>query len=198
MTPQLRSLGFVAALLTGGCATEEQIIGALNDVNQDFRQEYERILLEKGTRVYRVPRGAAYAALQGALGRLGMQVADQSPDIGYLNVRAPAPKPLSAQEWNVAAARDLPRMRELAERHVGILARFAKFEPDGLDIVINATALEVRDGTAIELTMRMREVRPPKSGRPRRDYPPPTAVNLGLDKIWREVDRDLKDATWRR
>ena len=192
------TLCMAVAALTSGCVTDEQIIGALTDVNQDFRLEYERILLEKGTRVYKVPRGAAYAALQGALGRLGMQVADQSPDIGYLNVRAPAPRPLSPQEWNQAAERDLPRMRELASRHVGLMARFAKFEPEGLDIVINATTLEVRDGTEVSLTMRMRETAPPKSGRPRRDYAPPSAVSLGLDKIWREVDRDLKDATWRR
>src|SRR5438045_996832 len=114
MAPWLRTLALVAALLAGGCATDEQIIGALTDINYDFRLEYERILLEKGTRVYRVPKGAAYAALQGALGRLGMQVADQSADIGYLNVRAPAPRPLSAQEWSIAGGRDLPRMRELA------------------------------------------------------------------------------------
>ena len=91
MRPWLRVLGVAGAVLAGGCVTEEQIIGALNDVNQDFRLEYERILLEKGTRVYRVPRGAAYAALQGALGRVGMQIADQSADIGYLSASGPAP-----------------------------------------------------------------------------------------------------------
>lgn len=198
MPPWLRMFAVAGAVLAGGCVTDEQITCAINDVNHDFRLEYERILLEKGTRVYRVPRTAVYSALQGALGRVGMQVADQSPDIGYLNVRAPAPLPLSAQEWKVAANRDLPRMRELAERCVGIIARFRGFEPDGLDIVINATTLEVRDGTEVSLTMRMREVAPPKSGRPRRDYAPPSAVSMGLDKIWREVDRDLKDAKWRR
>jgi hypothetical protein len=39
--------------------------------------------------------------------------------------------------------------------------------------------------------MRMREVAPPKSGLPRRDYPPPTALKMGLDKLWRTVDREL-------
>lgn len=198
MRSWLRVLAVAGTVLLGGCVTDEQIVCAINAVNHDFRLEYERVLLEKGTRVYRVPRSAAYSAIQGALGRLGMQVADQSADIGYLNVRAPAPLPLNAQEWKIAAGRDLPRMRELAEPCVGIIARFRGFEPDGLDIVINTTTLEVRDGTEVSLTMRMREVAPPKSGRPRRDYAPPTAVSMGLDKIWREVDRDLKDATWRR
>jgi hypothetical protein len=39
--------------------------------------------------------------------------------------------------------------------------------------------------------MRMRETAPPPSGMPRREYPPPSAVRMGLDKIWREVDREL-------
>ena len=198
MSPWLRVFGVAGVVLLGGCVTDEGITCAINAVNHDFRLEYERILLEKGTRVYRVRRDAAYAALQGALGRLGMQVADQSPDIGYLNVRAPAPRPLDSQEWKTVVDRDLPRMHELAVPCVGIIARLRGFEPDGLDIVINATTLDARDGTEVSLTMRMREVAPPKSGRPRRDYAPPTAVSMGLDKIWREVDRDLKDATWRR
>lgn len=198
MSRWLRVFGVAGAVLTGGCVTDEGVICAINAVNHDFRLEYERILLEKGTRVYRVKRDAAYAALQGAFGRLGMQVADQSPEIGYLNVRAPAPRPLDMQEWKAVVDRDLPRMHELAVPCVGIIARFRGFEPDGLDLVINATTLEVRDGTEVSLTARMREVAPPKSGRPRRDYLPPTAVSMGLDKIWREVDRDLRDATWRR
>ncbi len=199
------SLGRTAAWIVlvslgGGCVTDEQKIGALTDVNQDFRLEYERILLEKGTRVYKVPRGVAYAALQGALERLGMRIADQSPDIGYLNVRAPAPAPLNMQEWKEAEARDIPRLREIAGRHINKVLVYmkVKFEPEGLDIIINATTVEVRDGTEVSLTMRMRETSPPPSGYPRRDYPPPAAVNMGLDKIWRELDRDLIDATWRR
>lgn len=198
MAPWLRMLALAAALLGSGCVTDEGIICALNAVNHDFRLEYERILLEKGTRVYRVKRDTAYAALQGAFERIGMPVDAQSPDIGYLSVRGPAPKPLDMQEWKTVVGRDLPRMHELAVPCVGIVARLRGFEPDGLDVIITATTLEVRDGTEVQLTARMREVVPPKSGRPRREYLPPTAVSMGLDKIWREVDRDLRDATWRR
>jgi hypothetical protein len=27
---------------------------------------------------------------------------------------------------------------------------------------------------------------------PRREYPPPSAVRMGLDKIWRELEAELK------
>jgi hypothetical protein len=40
----------------------------------------------------------------------------------------------------------------------------------------------------------MREVAPPKSGMPRREYLPPSAVRMGLDKIWTEFERELRSA----
>jgi hypothetical protein len=87
-------------------------------------------------------------------------------------------------------------MREIARKHVGMAAAFISFEPEGLMIVVNATTLDsaARAGTEIRLTMRMREVAPPPSGRPRREYPPPTALHIGLDKIWAALDQELRAA----
>jgi hypothetical protein len=181
---------FLAALVAG-CATDAEVRSAITEVNENFRVEYERILQERGSRTYPVAQARAFSALRTALTRLGMRIADESPEIGYLNVHAPAPNPLDAAEWSKAAQADLPKMREIATKHVGIVGRFVRFEPEGLDIVINATALRAGGGSEISLTMRMRETSPPPSGMPRREYPPPSAVRMGLDKIWREVDREL-------
>lgn len=186
-----RGLAFVALLATG-CATDDQIRGALIDVNNEFRQQYERILAENGTRVYKVKRQEAFNATRIALTRLAMRIGGQSEELGYLNVFAPAPIPLSPDEWRQAADRDLPKLRELAKKHVGLMAYFVKFEPEGLEIVINTTTIEVPAGTEVSLTMRMREIAPPPSGMPRREYPPPSAVRMGLDKIWRELEAELK------
>lgn len=174
------------------CATDSQKHAAITEVNEVFRVEYEKILNEKGTRTYPVGQPQAYDALRNALTRLGMHIADESPEIGYLNVSAPAPNPLDAREWREAADADLPKMREIAVKHVGVIGNMVRFEPEGLDIVINATALRAGSGSEISLTMRMRETAPPKSGMPRREYPPPSAVRIGLDKIWREIDRELR------
>jgi hypothetical protein len=175
-----------------GCATDTQKRSAITEVNEVFRAEYERVLGEKGTRTYPVRQQEAFTALRNALNRLGMRVADSSPEIGYLNVYAPAPTPLDANEWRSAAEADLPKMREIAVKHVGLVGHLLRFEPEGLDIVINATALRAGSGSEISLTMRMRETAPPVSGMPRREYPPPTAVRTGLDKIWREIERELR------
>ena len=193
MTASARGCGLaLVALLATGCATDDQIRGALIDVNNEFRQQYERILAENGTRVYKVKRQEAFNATRIALTRLAMRIGGQSEELGYLNVFAPAPVPLSPDEWRQAADRDLPKLRELAKKHVGLMAYFVKFEPEGLEIVINTTTIEVPAGTEVSLTMRMREIAPPPSGMPRREYPPPSAVRMGLDKIWRELDAELK------
>jgi hypothetical protein len=182
------------ALLAAGCASDEQVRALLTDVNHEFRMQYEQILAENGTRVYKVKRQDAFNALRNSLMRLKMRIETQEPAIGYLNMSAPAPTPLDREEWQKAAEADLPTLRNIGMKHLGPLAWLIKFEPEGLDIVINATVIEVPRGTEVQLTMRMREVAPARSGMPRREYAPPTAVRMGLEKIWRELDRELKGA----
>jgi hypothetical protein len=192
-TARTIAAGALLAALAG-CVNDAQIRDAINGVNNDFRVEYERVLAEKGQRVYALPRKTAFDMLTAVMQRLGMHIGEQASELGYLYVFAPAPAPLAAQEWQRAAEADLPRMREIATRHVGFAGQFLTFEPEGLEIVINGTVIEVAGGTEISLTMRMREYAPPKSGRPRREYAPPTAVRLGLDKIWTELERDIAQA----
>ena len=181
-------------LLGAGCVTQEEKRDATVAVNRAFQAEYERILVEKGVRSYKVKKTEAFVALHAALSRLGMRVESQEPEVGYLNVFAPAPTPLDAQEWQRAAQSDQPKIRAIARPHIGMAADFISFEPEGLLIVINATALDIAAGAEVSLTMRMREVAPPKSGMPRREYPPPTALQIGLDKIWAQFEQELRAA----
>jgi hypothetical protein len=185
------ALALIACLLVAACASDTQVHDAINDVNAEFRVEYERGLAKNGTHVYPVPRARAYDAVLAALTRIGFHIGDQSEVLGYLALVAPAPLPLTREEWNRAAEADLPRLREIARKHVGFVANFINFEPEGLEVIINATVIGTGSSSEISLTMRMREYAPPKSGVPRREYPPPTAVHMGLEKMWREVDRDL-------
>ena len=185
------------ALVAAGCASREQVRDAITDVNNSFRADYEAALAEKGARVYNVDRAEAYNAVRVSLARLGMTVEAQDPALGFVNVYAPAPRPLDLEEWRQAAEADLPRMREVIRPHVGLLSPFIRFEPEGLEIVISGTVVAVPTGTEISFTARMRETAPPKSGIPRREYLPPTAVRRGLDKIWAELDREFK-ATYRK
>jgi len=187
-------LGASLLALAAACATDQEKIDAITAVNRAWETDYEGILAKQGTRTYKVRRGEAFVAMHAALSRLGLQIENQDPDVGYLNVYAPAPMPLNAQEWRTCADADLPRLRAIARQHVGFLAEFVNFEPQGLQIVINATALEAANGTEISLTTRMREIAPPRSGMPRREYPPPSCVRTALGKIWQQIEAELRAA----
>jgi hypothetical protein len=179
-------------LLASGCVTQDKVRDAITEVNQVFRAQYESILAQKGTRVFTASRNQTFVGVRAALSRLGMRMDGQDADLGYLNFSAPAPRPLNMQEWSEVAQADLPMMREIAARHVGLIPSwFITFEPEGLEIVINATVVPAGAGSEVSLTMRMRQVAPPPSGMPRREYAPPTGVHKGLDKIWAQVEREL-------
>jgi hypothetical protein len=185
-------LAALVAALASGCADRAALVKAAEDVSDAFRIEYERILKERGTRVYPRRRDDAIYRLRSAAMRLEMRIESYDLDLGYVRFSAPAPRPLTFREWGEVAQADLPRMRAIVGKHVGWLKWLVPFEPEGLDIVINATVLPVSGGSEVTLSMRMREVKPPPTGFPRREYPPPTAVDKGLDKIWAAVDAEME------
>ena len=185
-------LWLAANIGLAGCMSQEVKRDAINDINRAFKEDYEAILARKGTHFARAGTGETFDATAAALVSLGMELRQQSRGLGFINADAAAPLPLSRSEWDRAGAADLPRAREILSRHVGPAALLFNFEPEGLDVVITATIIDVRGGSEVSLTMRMREVSPPKSGLPRREYPPPSALQVGLDKIWGALERELK------
>lgn len=173
--------------------TAEQIHQAFTSLNEKFRVEYERALNEKGVRTIPADRALAFDALNAGLIRLGMIVESRDSDVGILTVAAPAPRPLSSDEWRRTIQSDLPMMASILCPILGPYCTTIKFEPDDYVIVINATVLATpAGGSEIALTTRMREIAP-RPGVPRRDYPPPTAVRTALDKIWAAFDQALAE-----
>ena len=170
--------------------TAAQVNEALTRLNNAFQDAYERILDERGSRTDAAARATAFDALAAALRRLGMIVESRDPDAGSLTVAAPAPRPLSADEWRRVVQIDGPMMAGILCPALGEYCRQIRFEPEDYVIVINATVLAaVNNASRISLTTRMREI-VPRPGVPRRDYPPPTGVRMALDKIWAEYERE--------
>jgi hypothetical protein len=176
-----------------GCASTQDKADAIKSVNRVFCERYEAITSDRGTRTVHVPREDAYTAMRAALAGMGMKLESQNPKLGVFIVSAPAPLPLDREEWVRASDQDLPLLRQLARPHIGWLTTqlLLHFEPEGLQIVVTVTVLEVPEGSNVSLTVRLREIRPPVSGFPRRECLPPTALSTGLDKIWAAFDREL-------
>jgi hypothetical protein len=169
----------------------EAINEAFSRLNRAFQGEYEKIIGDRGRRTVAIRPQDAFDALHVALIRLGMIVESQDPIVGTLSVAAPAPRPLTLEEWRQTVQADLPMMASILCPVLGPYCRTLKFEPDDYVIVINATVLAAANsGAEVSLTTRMREI-VPRPGTPRRDYPPPTGVYMALDKIWAGFDKEL-------
>lgn len=190
--PHLRLwLGLGVIALAAGCVTEDTKRDAINEINAAFKAEYEATLAKDGTHFVKASPSEAFDAVNASFVKLGLVVTQQSRGLGLITAEAPAPRPLDRSEWDRAAANDLPKARELLRKHIGALADLFHFEPEGLDTVMTATIIDTRGGSEISYTMRMREVAPPTQNLPRREYPPPTALKIGLAKIWASVDKEL-------
>ena len=186
------ALASALAASAGSCVTESDKADAIRTVNKVFCERYESIISERGTRVVRLPRQDVYTAMRAALAGLDMKLENQDPKLGIFSVYAPAPLPLNQEEWERISREDLPLLRKLAEPNIGWLPTyFLHFEPGGLQVVITATVVEVREGASVSLTVRLREVSPPQSGYPRRECLSPTVLGAGLDKIWAAFDREV-------
>jgi hypothetical protein len=179
-------------LAASSCASDSEKVSAINAINQGFRADYEKLLAEKGSRVYPVGRADAFVAMRVALAQLGLRTEQQDMTLGHLAVAGSAPIPLSDEEWRTASQADLPLLRRLITPYVGVAANFVQFDPQGLDVVINATFLDTPSGTEVSLTVRLREVAPARSGWPRREYVSPHVLGVGLDKILGAFERELR------
>jgi hypothetical protein len=195
-----RWLGLAATFLLAACVSQETKIDAINAINREFQADYEAGLKHNGEREFNAPRGTVFDSVNAALTRLGLVIEQRDRGMGAITAEAPAPLPLDRSEWDRAAEVDLPRARAILSRYIGSLAQFFNFEPEGLDTVINATVIQAEEGTGtvVSFTMRLREMAPPKQNLPRREYPPPTAAKMGLDKIWKAVDVELAARTTKR
>ncbi len=166
--------------------TDPQIAAAITDINTEFRTGYQQVLAQSGTRHFDVDPGTAQSSMRRVLEQMGFTVVNSEGEY-YLSVTAPAPTPLDRGEWEEVCRVHEPKMREIAVRHIGIKGHLVQLEPDGLNILGTITFLPAARGVDITITMRMQEVKPqpPNSILPRREYPPPTAVRIGYEKIWK-------------
>lgn len=184
-------LPFVLLLAATACkkdvdVTDPKVAAAIGEINANFRQGYQTVLAEDGTRHFSVNAAVASAAMRKTLEKLGFTIVNSEGDY-YLHVVAPAPLPLSDQDWQEVRRIDEPAFRNIAAKYLGIKGRLATLDPEGLNVIGIITILDAGNGVDISITMRTEEIKPqpPESILPRRDYPPPSAVRIGFTKIWK-------------
>jgi hypothetical protein len=178
-------------LLTTACGTLNASYNrAILKLESAWLQENIRILESDGRRQFKASKQQAFEAAQLAVRRLGMAVEEHNYDTGFLLATAPAPTPLTMEEWAEVQKQDTEGFQKIIAEDIGSLSYFATLDPSGKDVVGNVFVTEKDAKVEVSIGLRLRSTRA-TADRLRRLQAPPTAVRMGLRKFWNAFEIEL-------
>jgi hypothetical protein len=179
----------ILGLVLGACGEARK--RAIAEVDAQWGEVNDKAFDKKGRRTIQASKQDAFRAARGAVLRANMVVEQQDYPTGFLFVSSAAPTPLTKEEWAEVQKRDTPQMRDIVADELGPLSWFATLDPTGKEVLVNVLVEERDAGVEVSLKMRMRLVSA-GSDRARRLQPPPSAVQMGLEKFWSLFEEELQ------
>jgi len=180
---------FTVVFLTG-CVGMSQINEGVNAVNDAWKQENTNLLKTAGTRTYDISKKEGFDAMVMALSDLGFMLEEAIYETGLIFGVAPAPTPLTEEEWAEAKKIDQASMQAIAAPVVGsATASLFRMDGSGDGVAINVHLLERKDDlqVSIRLFLDHKESDKGLGGK----QIPPTQLKLGLAKTWDAYERSL-------
>jgi hypothetical protein len=184
------SVASLALLITACVTLDASYNRAILKLESAWLQENLRILESDGHRLFKASKQQAFEAAQLTVRRLGMAVEEQNYDTGFLLATAPAPTPLTMEEWAEVQKQDTAGFQKIIAQDIGSLSYFATLDPSGKDVVGNVFITEKEAKVEVSIGLRLRSTRA-TSDRLRRLQAPPTAVRMGLRKFWNAFEIEL-------
>lgn len=182
----------IAGAFLVGCTSAERYTAAVTRVDLQWKKKNDRTITNAGQRTFTMQRRVAFSTARRTLTRLGMVIEAQDFETGFLFASAAAPVPLTEAEWNQVKRADTGEMRTIAATELGPIARFAKLDPVGKEVLVNVFILELGDRVEVTLGLRLRNNNPKLASMAQRSQAPPLAVKIGIEKFWHEFDGELK------
>lgn len=170
---------------------------AILKLDSAWLQTNVRILESEGHRQFSASKQQAFEAAQLAVRRLGMIVEEQNYETGFLLATAPAPIPLTMEEWSEVQEKDTKEFRKIIYEEVGGLSWFATLDPSGKDVMANAFVSEKNGKVEVSIGLRLRSTAKATTDQVKRLQPPPTATRMGLIKFWKAFETELASVTGR-
>jgi hypothetical protein len=184
------SVASLALLITACVTLDASYNRAILKLESAWLQENLRILESDGHRLFKASKQQAFEAAQLTVRRLGMAVEEQNYDTGFLLATAPAPTPLTMEEWAEVQKQDTAGFQKIIAQDIGSLSYFATLDPSGKDVVGNVFITEKEAKVEVSIGLRLRSTRA-TTDRLRRLQAPPTAVRMGLRKFWNAFEIEL-------
>ena len=187
----LRIMSVVSLFLVlVACVSNKHYNRAILQLESAWKEANDRILESEGRRFFKTTKHQGFVAMQSAVRRLGMVVEQQNYETGFMLVTSPAPVPLTMSDWTVVQKSDTQEMRSIIAEEVGIASWFVTLDPSAKDVLANIFITEKGEDVEISIGLRLRN-RKVEADRSRRMQPPPSAVRMGLRKLWSVLEQEL-------
>jgi len=186
---RVMSVVFLSLILVA-CISNKQYNRAILQLESAWKEANDRVLESEGRRFFKATKYQGFMAVQLAVRRLGMVVEQQSYETGFLLVTAPAPVPLTMSDWAEVQKSDTQEMRSIISEEVGVASWFVTLDPSAKDVLANVFITEKGEGVEISIGLRLRN-RKVETDRNRRMQPPPSAVRMGLRKLWSVLEQEF-------
>lgn len=184
---------FLLCLLPG-CANRTKIVKDINYtleiVDKQWEKENASLRADFGDRTFFYDKLVCFRATSKALNNLGFIVVDRDFDNGFINGKAFAPAPFNKEEWEFIRSYELKRMKEEADKVRPNITKYLMMPIKKIASQLTVSLREEGGGTTISLFPSIVDRNDTKGFYPMK-YAPPTAAKLGMDKFWRELEKEL-------
>ena len=177
-------------LVLSACVSNKQYNQAILKLESAWKETNNRTLEREGRQIFKATKQQGFMAAQLSARRLGMVVEQQNYETGFLFVSAPAPAPLTMSDWEMVQESDTQEMRSIIAEKVGYASWFVTLDPSAKDVLANIFITEQGENIEVSIGLRLRN-RKVEAERARRMEPPPTAVKIGLRKLWTVFEQEL-------
>lgn len=180
----------VSILVLSGCATKMQFQAALNDIDNNWGQQDQKIIQANGSRIINSPINDAGFRFTDTAQTLGFSIVQKQPygQGQLITIQAKTPTPFTKEEYEQIAKVEEPMMQAMAARHVGgFTSNFFKLSSGKATTIVTANLQPTKDGkTLVSLNFRIDWPEDMKSSSSfvLGTYPPPEAVRRALIKFW--------------
>lgn len=189
----LRALLLVSvSVLVTGCASQQQMQSAMNEIDAFWGEANQRIFLQQGIRTCPHPPAQCLRVAKYTASSLGFTVQQESTSYQQFTAAARTPKPFTDSEFQAIKKIEEPMMQAIAATHVGsFTSGFFYLESGSNDVILDARSFfnPTTGQPMIQVEFRLK-YRGPTTGIIYGKNPPPEAVRLGLKKWWLAFDKN--------
>ena len=163
----------------------------MREIDQLWKAENDKIRAEMGTVAVDATTDQAFDALANTLEALGFTISEKNSDSGRIFGMAPAPTPLSLEEWEEGRKIDEPQAKSIVAKTMPFTSLFMSMRVDEVEVHVSGAVRSSNAATEVSVAYTVLDKKAIRMGVHSPENPGPTLARTGMIKAWKEFERQL-------